>query len=190
MNMKQQVVAALLAISFGGSAYAQENYAIDPYHTFPYFQVSHLGFSVMHGRFNKTGGKITLDRAAKQGTIDISIEAASIDTGHGKRDTHLKSDDFFNVDKYPALTFTSKKLKFSGDKLVGAEGELTLLGVTKPVSLALSHFHCGPHPISKKETCGANAATTIKRSDFGMRYALPGVGDYITIAIEVEAVRD
>ena len=188
--MKTQFAAVLITAAFALPAAAADSYTVDPSHTYPNFEINHLGFSTMHGRFGATTGKIVLDTAAKSGSIDITIDATSIDTGHAKRDTHLKSDEFFNVGKFPTLTYKSTKLKFDGDKLSGADGELTLLGVTKPVSLAVNAFKCAPHPMNKKPMCGANAITTIKRSDFGLSAYVPAVGDEVTISIEVEAVKD
>jgi len=188
--LKTQFAAALMAAAFAAPAWAADTYTVDPAHTYPGFEINHLGFSTMRGTFDKSAGKITLDAAGKSGSIDISIDTASIDTGHAKRDDHLRSEEFFNVAKFPAMTFKSSSLKFSGDKLTSADGELTLLGVTKPVSLSLSAFNCGPHPMNKKQVCGANATTTIKRSDFGLSAYVPAVGDEVKISIEVEAVKD
>lgn len=188
--MKIQLTTFLMTAAFALPATAADSYTVDPAHTFPNFEINHLGFSTMHGRFGATNGKITLDTAAKSGSIDITIDATSIDTGHAKRDTHLKSDEFFNVAKFPTLAYKSSKLKFNGDKLSGADGELTMLGVTKPVSLAVTAFNCGPHPMNKKPMCGANATATIKRSDFGLSTYVPAVGDEVKISIEVEAGKD
>jgi polyisoprenoid-binding protein YceI len=190
MNLKTQLAAFMISAAFALPAAAADSYTVDPAHTYPNFEINHLGFSTMHGRFGATNGKIVLDTAAKSGSIDITIDATSIDTGHGKRDTHLKSEEFFNVAKFPTLAFKATKLTFYGDKLTGADGELTLLGVTKPVSLALTAFNCGPHPMNKKPMCGANATATIKRSDFGLSTYVPAVGDEVRITIEVEALKD
>ena len=188
--MKTQLAAILITATFALPATAADSYTVDPAHTFPNFEINHLGFSTMHGRFGATNGKVVLDTAAKSGSIDITIDATSIDTGHAKRDAHLKSEEFFNVGKFPTLIYKSTKLKFSADKLTGADGDLTLLGVTKPVSLAVTFFNCGPHPMNKKQMCGANATATIKRSDFGLSTYVPAVGDEVKISIEVEATKD
>lgn len=190
MNLKTKLAAFLISAAFALPASADDAYSVDPAHTFPNFEINHLGFSTMHGRFGATSGKIVLDSAAKSGSIDITIDATSIDTGHAKRDTHLKSEEFFNVGKFPTLAYKATKLKFDGDKLTGADGELTLLGVTKPVSLAVTAFKCGPHPMNKKPMCGANATATIKRSDFGLSAYVPAVSDEVRISIEVEATKD
>ena len=188
--MKHLLVTALVASLAAAAHAAPENYTIDPSHTYAHWSLSHLGYSLQQGRFNKTSGKITLDLAAKTGSADISIDTASIDSGWPKRDDHLRSGDFFNVAKFPAMTFKSNKFVFTGDKLTGVDGELTLLGVTKPVKLAVSLFHCAPHPMMKKAWCGAAASTSIKRSEFGLSAYVPGVGDDVSITLQVEAGKD
>jgi polyisoprenoid-binding protein YceI len=187
--MKTKIALLLLAASFALPA-AAETLSIDPTHTWPSFEVNHLGFTTQRGRFDKTDGKIVLDTAAKTGSIDIKIDTGSINMGLEKWNKHMMSPDFFNVEKFPTMYFKSSKLKFDGDKLVGADGELTLLGVTKPVSLNVTGYRCGNHPMNKKPMCGADINTSIKRSDFGMVYGLPAVGDDIKIIIPIEAFKD
>jgi polyisoprenoid-binding protein YceI len=169
---------------------AADTYIIDSRHTFPSFEISHLGFSVQRGRFNKTTGQFTLDTDKKTGSIHAVIDAASIDTGLEELEAHLRKDDFFNVAKYPTITYDADRLVFEGDRPVRAEGNLTLLGVTRPVPLALDHFHCGLNPIQMKYVCGANATGTLKRGDFGMTKYLPMVGDEVRIVIQVEGFRE
>jgi polyisoprenoid-binding protein YceI len=188
--LKTQFAALLLVGAFALPAAAADSYSVDPAHTYPNFEINHLGFSTMHGRFGATHGKVMLDQAAKSGSIDITIDASSIDTGHAKRDAHLKSEEFFNVAKFPTLTYKATKLRFNGEKLSGADGELTMLGVTKPANLEVTAFNCGPHPMNKKPMCGANATTTIKRSEFGLSTYVPAVGDEVKITIEIEAMKD
>jgi polyisoprenoid-binding protein YceI len=188
--MKRLSVAVCSALLATSAIAAPESYTVDSRHTFPVFEVNHLGFSTQRGRFNKVTGKITLDRAARSGSIDVVIDAASIDMGLEKWDEHMRSEDFFNVAKFPTMTFKSTKVTFDGDKLVGAEGDFTLLGVTKPVRLTVAGFRCGENPVAKKQACGADASTTLKRSEFGMTKYLPGVGDDIKLLIPVEAFKD
>jgi polyisoprenoid-binding protein YceI len=188
--MKRTFVAALIATAFAAPAFAADSYTADPSHTYPSFEINHLGFSTTRGSFEKSSGKITLDTAAKSGSIDITIDTASLHTGFAKRDDHLKSEEFFNVAKFPTMTFKSSKLKFNGDTVVGADGELTLLGVTKPVSLAVDAFKCGANPITKKPLCGANATATIKRSEFGLSAYVPAVADEVRIEVQIEAYKD
>ena len=179
-----------LALALAPAAHAQEAYTIDPRHTFPSFEVLHHGFSIQRGRFNQTTGKVVLDRARQAGTVEIRIEAASIDTGLDELEKVLRGPGFFDVERHPLITFRASKLRFDGDRLAGADGELTLLGVTRPVSLEVSLWKCGLYPPNRKQACGAEAGTRIRRSEFGMTGSLPGVADEVRIAIQIEAFRD
>jgi polyisoprenoid-binding protein YceI len=185
-------IFAILAVSVALplSAVAADSYTVDPNHTFPHFQINHLGFSTMHGRFDKTSGTITLDRAAKTGSVDISIETASISTGYVKRDEHLKSPDFFNAAEFPAITYKSTAMHYKGDTPASVDGNLTISGVTKPVTLTIDAFNCGANPMNKKEECGAAASAQIKRSDFGVKYGLPNIGDDVKLEFEIEAIKN
>jgi polyisoprenoid-binding protein YceI len=180
------LVASLLATP----VYAADNYTIDSRHTFPVFEVNHLGFSTQRGRFNQSSGKITLDIAAKKGSVDLTIDTASLDMGFDKWDEHMKAEGFFNVEFYPTMRFVSNKLVFEGDKVVAAEGSFTLLDVTRPMRLTVSNFHCAPHPMNKKPTCGADVTATLKRSEFGMTKYVPAVSDEVRISVPVEAAKD
>lgn len=187
--MKKLFASFALATAVAAPALAADTYTIDPNHTFPVFEVNHLGFSTQRGRFNKTTGTVVLDTAAKKGSVDLTIDVASLDMGFPTWDQHMAADGFFNTEKFPTITFKSHKLVFEGDKLVAAEGDFTLLGVTKPIKLAVSNFKCGPNPMNKKEMCGAEISTTIKRSDFGMTKYVPAIGDDIKISSSVEAYK-
>jgi polyisoprenoid-binding protein YceI len=178
-------VAALSVASF--AAQAADTYAIDPTHTFPTFEVNHLGFSTFRGRFDKTEGTITLDLAKKTGSVDVTIDANSVSTGVEKLDAHLKNEDFFDTAKYPTITFKSTKFKFDGNKLDEVEGNLTMHGVTKPITLDVDDFVCKDHPMTKKPACGANLEAKIKRSDWGITYLSPNVGEEVKLKIEIEA---
>lgn len=186
----KKILFATLATVLSAPALAADSYSVDARHTFPSFEVNHLGFSTQRGRFNKTSGKIVLDRQAKTGSVDIVIDAASVDTGLDKLEEHLRGEEFFNVEKFPTLSFKSRAVKFSGDKPSAVEGDLTLLGVTKPVTLTINAFNCGVHPINKKDVCGADAVAVIKRSEFGMTKYVPGVSDEVKLFIQVEAFKD
>ncbi len=180
---------AILALLAAAPAHAG-TYSIDAKHTFPSFEISHLGFSTQRGRFNETGGTIAFDKAAQTLTADIRIKAASVDTGLDKLEEHLRGPDFFNVETYPEITFKGSAAKFDGERPVVLSGEFTMLGVTRPLKLTLNNFRCGMHPRLQKEVCGADASATIKRSDFGMTYALPAIGDSVQLLIQVEAFKD
>lgn len=187
---KAHISACALAALIAAPAYAAESYTIDATHTWPMFEVNHLGFSSQHGRFNRTSGKITLDTAAKTGSVDLTIETASIDMGFEKWDERMKSVEFFNVGQYPTMSFASDRLVFEGDQVVAAEGKFTLLGTTRPITLTVSNFRCAPHPLTRKKTCGANISTTIQRMQFGMAKFIPLISDEVKISSPVEAVMD
>jgi polyisoprenoid-binding protein YceI len=182
-----------LSIALPLSALAADSYTIDPEHTYPHFNINHLGFSTMQGRFDRSSGKVTLDRTAKSGSVDIAIATASVSTGFAKRDDHLRSPDFFNAAEYPAITYKSTAMNFKGDVPASVEGNLTMSGVTKPVTLTIDAFNCGADPmdpLKKKQKCGAAASAQIKRSDFGIKYALPVVGDDVKLVFEIEAFKN
>lgn len=164
------------------------SYGIDPGHTYVSFAISHLGFSTMRGKFNKQSGSLEYDPATKKAAVTIEIDAASIDTGHQKRDEHLQSPDFLNAVENPTITFKSTDASWSGNKLESVTGDLTLLGVSKPVTLTITAMKCGEHPFAKKPACGFDATGSIKRSDFGVNYGLPGIGDEMELDIELEAI--
>ena len=168
---------------------APETYNIDANHTYAKFEYSHLGFSLQQSRFDKTSGTVTLDRAAKTGAADITIDTKSVNTGSELFNGHIKGADFFDVEKFPTATFKSNSFKFDGDKVASIDGSLTIKGITKPVTLTVTNFACMPHPMAKKDACGANAVAKIKRSDFGLSKYVPNVSDEVTLAIAIEAIK-
>jgi polyisoprenoid-binding protein YceI len=188
--LKLNSIAVLLFSSLPLAAHSADSYTMDPSHTYAHFTISHLGFSTMHGRFEKSSGKITLDRAQKSGSLNIEIETASLSTGFAKRDDHLRSPDFFNAAEFPKISYKSSAIKFNGDTPSRVEGNLTISGVTKPVTLTIDALKCGANPMNKKELCGADASAQIKRSDFGIKYGLPAIGDDVKLTFEVEAYKD
>lgn len=186
MGYKYLLSIFLLAIAGAASA---QTYNIEPGHTYPSFEADHMGISFWRGKFLKTSGKVMLDRAAKNGSIEIMIDASSIDFGHAKMNEHARGKDMFNVEKFPTITYKSTALKFDGDKLAAVEGEMTLLGVTKPMKLAINHFKCIMHPMLKREVCGADASAQFDRSDYGLNYGIPRFSPEVKLAIQVEAVK-
>ena len=187
MNRLHVVLAALACLP----ALAEvETFTVDPRHTFPTYEIGHEGYSFQRGRFNKTAGKIAIDFEAKQGSADIAIDAASVSTGVEKLDEHIRSDDFLKTAANPYITFKSTRLTFEGETLRQAAGDLTLAGVTRPVTLEAAHFHCAPHPMSKRKVCGAELVARIRRSEFGVKYGLPRLADEMLLRIGVEAVKD
>jgi len=188
MKLKQLIAASLM---MAAAPVFADNYVIESNHTFPSFEADHFGgLSVWRGKFNKTTGSISWDKAAKTGTMEITIDATSIDFGHAKMNDHAKSADLFNVEKFPTAVYKGKSFKFNGDKLVAVEGELTLMGVTKPLTLQVNKFKCMPHPMLKKEVCGADASAEFKRTDFGLNYGINyGFAPEVKLAIQVEAAK-
>ncbi|HEX9174474.1 MAG TPA: YceI family protein [Telluria sp.] len=189
MNIKHLIIA-LASAGIASAAFAADTYTIDPGHTYPSFEADHMGISILRGKFTKTSGTIVLDRAAKTGTVDITIDANSLDFGHQKLNAHAQGADMFDVAKFPTATYKSKSIRFQGDNPVAVDGELTLHGVTKPVSLKINQFKCIMHPMLKKEVCGADASGTFQRSDFGINYGLPRFSPEVKLLISVEAVKN
>ncbi|KAA0578521.1 YceI family protein [Azospirillum sp. B21] len=193
--MKKTLFAAALFVATAAGALtpafaAPVSYKIDPAHTAVAFIVNHIGFSNVIGRFNTVGGDISFDKdAVEKSTVNVTIDATSIDTNHAKRDEHLRSPDFFNAKEFPKLTFKSTRIEKTGDKTGKLHGDLTMLGVTKPVVLDITFNKDGVSPASKLETAGFSARGTVKRTDFGMKYGAPAVGDDIQLLIEIEAVK-
>jgi len=182
-------LATLLIASLAGTpALAADTYKVDSDHTYPSIETTHMGVSTFRGKFNKTSGSITLDKAAKTGTADITIDLSSIDMGHDKLNEHLRSADFFDVAKFPTATYKGT-LKFEGDTLTSVDGKLTLHGVTRPVTLKVNSFKCIQHPMYKKEDCGADAETEIDRSDFGITHGVEFGGGKVLLRIQVEALK-
>ncbi|CAK0752877.1 Polyisoprenoid-binding protein [Gammaproteobacteria bacterium] len=187
----KKVIIVLLCASLSAPLFAApEIFIIDGNHTYPRFEYSHFGYSNQVSRFNKTSGKIILDKAAQTGSVDVEIDAKSVDTGYSVFDDHIQSEDFFNTGKYPTITFKSGHLIFNGDKLASVEGDLTIKGITKTVTLIVTSFHCMMHPMLKKDACGANATTKILRSDFNAGKHAPAVSDEVTLTIAVEASKE
>jgi len=188
MKLKHLIVALIAAGA--GAAFAADTYTIEPNHTYPSFEADHMGISVLRGKFTKTSGNIVLDRAAKTGSVDIAIDASSLDFGHEKLNNHAKGPDMFDVAKFPVATYKGKAIRFEGDKPVAVDGELTLHGVTRPLTLAINKFKCIEHPMLKKEVCGADASAEFKRTDFGIGYGTPRFAPEVKLAIQVEAVKN
>lgn len=183
----KKAIAALALSAAAFTASAADTYAIDTNHSFPSFEISHFGYSTFRGRFDKISGSITLDLAKKTGSADVTIDAASVSTGVDKLNEHLKSAEFFDAAKYPTIAFKSRDFRFEGDKLTAVSGDLTMHGVTKPVTLRVKSFQCMEHPLKKVPACGADASATVKRSEFGVSTYSPNVGEEVTLNIQVEA---
>ena len=192
MNELKKIAAALtLAAALSAPAFAApETYVLDSAHSFPRFSYNHFGYSTQVSRFNKTTGKIVYDKEAKTASVDIVIDATSVDSGFPVFNEHLRGEDFFDTANHPTATFKSTKVVFDGDKPSTIEGDLTIKGITKPVTLTVTSFHAMPHPMRKKDAIGANAFTVIKRSEFNAGKHVPYVGDEVRIDIGVEAIKE
>ena len=188
--MKKQLATLALAIAAAAPAFAApETYVADSTHTFSRFSYNHFGYSTQLSRFNKNSGKVVFDKVAKTGSVDIVIDTKSVDTGNDTFNEHIQGEDFLDTAKYPTATFKSTKVVFKGDKPVSITGDLTFKGVTKPVTLKVNHYVAMPHPMLKKDACGATATAKVKRTDFNMGKYAPYVGDEVTIDIALEAVK-
>jgi polyisoprenoid-binding protein YceI len=192
MKITFAIAAAILA---AGSAFAAPvKYTLDSDHTYPSVEADHFGgLSTWRGKFNKTSGTIVYDREAGSGTLDVTIDTASVDFGHDKLNEHVRTGgDMLDTGKYPTATYTGKLAKFVDGAPTEVDGTLTLHGVSKPVTLKIDHFGCRPHPMKKgKEVCGANATATINRADFGVDWGKAyGFKMDTKLEIQVEALKD
>ena len=180
-------LSAVLLATAGLAQAAPTEYVIESNHTYPSFTAPHIGISFWRGKFNKTSGSVMLDTAAATGSVDITIDASTVDFGHEKMNEHARGEDFFNVAEYPTITY-SGEISFDGATPVAVDGELTMLGVSKPVPLKINSFKCIEHPMLKVEVCGADATASFDRTDFGMDYgASSGTG--VELQIQVEALK-
>lgn len=178
------LVPALVIV---GSLSAADTYQIDVAHTAALFRINHLGFSNSWGRFNDVSGTVTWDEAdPAKSSVKIVIKAASVDTGTAKKDEHLRNADFFSVKEFPELTFTSKKIAKKDGDVYNVTGDFALHGVTKEITIPVTRMAIGKNPMGK-DTVGFDAVFTIKRSDFGMGYGLPAIGDEVQITFAAEA---
>ena len=183
----------LTALAFTGvvatsAVAAPLTYSVDGSHTFPRFSYLHFGYSTQLNSFSKTTGKVVYDPQAQQGSVDIVISTKSVNTGFADFNEHIQGEDFLDTAKFPEATFKSTKVVFEGEKPKSIEGQLTIKGVTKPVTLTVTSFQSAPHPMMKKPTIGANAFTVIKRSEFNAGKYAPYVGDEVRIDIAIEAI--
>ncbi|MBC7956745.1 MAG: polyisoprenoid-binding protein [Cytophagales bacterium] len=187
--MTKTLIAAALLASFGAAQAQSATYAIDPTHTFVTFEAKHFGTSTLRGRFDKKEGTVTLDKAAKTGQAEITLDTGSVSTGVGPLDGHLKSKDFFSASEFPTAKFVGDKFIFNGDKVSSVSGTLTMRGKTQPVTLTATNFNCYMSPMLKREVCGGDFETTLQRSLWDVSYGLPGIPDNIRLLIQIEAVK-
>ncbi|MEZ0261870.1 MAG: YceI family protein [Alphaproteobacteria bacterium] len=190
--MKKIFAFVLATLLLAAPAYAApEKYSFDPLHTQIVFKVSHLGFSKSQGRFTKFDGGFIFDKEKPAASsVDVTIDANSINMMSTEWDDHLKGENFFNTKKFPTITFKSKKVSTTGENTGNITGDLTILGVTKTVDLDVEFNKIGAHPMTKAQVAGFSATAYFKRSDFGMNYGVEmGLGDDVSIEIQVEGTR-
>lgn len=189
--MKRMLSLAALLCAAAAAQATPVTYQLDPGHTYPSFEAPHIaGISMWRGKIDKNSGTVVLDREAKTGTVDVVMDMTTIDFGHEKMNAHAKSPDIFDTAKYPTAEFKADKIVFSGDTPSEIPGQLTLHGVTKPLTLKINSFKCITHPMLKKEVCGADAATEFSRSDYGVDYGVQNMGSpMVKLAIQVEGLR-
>jgi polyisoprenoid-binding protein YceI len=183
-------VSLLVSLLFSSPAYAGERYKIDPAHTFSSFEYSHWGLSLQRGRFDTSSGFVELDLAAKTGAIAIVIASASVSTGSDTFNELMRSDSFFDAERYPKILFNSTRLVFDQEKLSQIEGVLTIKDINKAVVVDVSHFACRFMFLYMKQACGANGSTKILRSDYKMASYAPFVSDEITLYFSIEGIRE
>lgn len=185
------LVALAGAAACGAAAAAPVTYKVDPSHTYPSFEADHMGgLSVWRGKFDKTSGQISLDKAAGTGSVDIIVDTASADFGLDKMNEKAKSEELFDAAKYPQATYKGKLEGFANGIPSKVVGQLTLHGVSKPVELKINTFKCMPHPMLKREVCGADALGTFNRADFGISAGKDyGFNMNVTLRIQIEAVQ-
>ena len=190
MTSIQRLLAALAftGVVATSAVAAPLTYTVDGSHTFPRFSYLHFGYSTQLSSFSKTTGKVVYDPQAQQGSVDIVISTKSVNTGFADFNEHIQGEDFLDTAKFPEATFKSTKVVFEGEKPKSIEGQLTIKGVTKPVTLTVTSFQAMPHPMMKKPALGANAFTVIKRSEFNAGKYAPYVGDDVRIDIAIEAM--
>ena len=187
--MKKALLIAALFAAVGAAQAQSATYALETTHTQVYFEAKHFGTSTNRGRWDKKEGTIVYDKAAKTGKVDVTLDMASVSTGIGPFDGHLKSKDFFSAAEFPTAKFVGDKFTFNGDKVSEVSGTLTMLGKTNPVTLKATQFNCYPHPMLKREVCGGDFEATIQRSQWGITYGIPGIPDNVRLLIQIEAVK-
>ncbi|MBU1395722.1 MAG: YceI family protein [Gammaproteobacteria bacterium] len=187
IRLDHVTLAALFAFSAAAQA-APETYVIDNSHTSSQFSYRALGLSNQTHRFEKISGRVVFDSAANTGSADVMIDATSVNTGNSLLDDHIQTQDFFDTANHPAITFRSTQMTLDGDE-PSMSGNLTIKGVTRPVTLAITHFQCMQDPVFKMDACGANATVTIKRSDFNMGKHAFIVSNDITLNLAIKAVK-
>jgi len=187
--MTKTLLATLLA--FGAvTAHAESaTYAVDPSHTAVIFEATHFGTSTLRGRFDRKQGSVSLDRTARSGRVELSLDIASINTGVASFNQHLQGPDEFDAANFPTATFVGDRFVFDGDRVGEVAGTLTLHGQAHPVTLKATHFGCYLNPLFKREVCGGDFEATIQRSRWGLTYGPNYAADDVRLLVQVEAIK-
>jgi polyisoprenoid-binding protein YceI len=189
-RLRAALFAATVAVSSFANA-ATSNYTIDPEHTYPSFEATHMGISTWRGKFDKSSGTVVLDKDAKRGDVNISVDLNSVDFGHAKLNQFMVGPDFFDTANYPLGTYKGTLAAFVDGVPTRVDGALTLHGVTKPLALKINSFKCMPHPMLKREVCGADAFATFNRDEFGLDAGKSyGFSMEVVLRIQVEAIKN
>jgi len=184
------LIALMVAATWPAAAQAVERFTLDPTHTFPSFEIRHHGVSTMRGKFNRGQGRVVLDPQGQESLIEVSVDATSVDTGLDDLNQKLRGASFFNTATYPEIRFSSTQIDYKDGRPVVARGNLTMLGQTRPVELEIRDYACTLQFLTRKPLCGADVHGTLRRSDFGMNFGIPLIGDEVRLAIEVEGFRE
>lgn len=184
------LAGAIAWVLLTAPAWAEERFTLDPTHTFPSFEIRHQGISTLRGKFNRTQGRVVLDPQGGGGLIEATVDAASVDTGMDDLDRRLRGAGFFATGSFPVITFKSTRIEYKDGKPVSARGELTMLGQTRPIDLEIRDYACTQQFLTRRPLCGADVHATLRRSDYGMNFGIPLIGDEVKLAIEVEGFRE
>lgn len=188
---KALLTASALLLSAHTALAAEQTFVVDSTHTFPHFSYSHFGLSTQYSKFANTQGTVVLDTKKRTGKVDITIDMTSVQTGFDVFDEHIQDEDFFHTAKYPTATFKGNSVTIKDDTPVAVSGNLTIKGITKPVTLEITNFlYMEEHPMMGKPAIGANAKVDVLRSDFNMDKYAPYVSDEVSINISFEAVQE
>ena len=194
MGISMRWLTFLLVLGSGLSsaipAWATEKFTLDATHTFPSFEIRHQGISTMRGKFNRTQGRVVLDPSGQESLIEVTVDAASVDTGLEDLNQKLRGGVFFSVATYPEIRFVANQVEFLEGKPVSAQGNLTMLGRTRPVTLEIRDYACTLQFLTRRPLCGADVHTVIRRSEYGMNFGIPLIGDEVKLAIEVEGFKE
>lgn len=190
-RVRRRLGIAALSTALAGPTGAADSYTLDPAHSIPEFQFLHLGATTQTGRFDKARGTVVLDPRARSGSVTYEVETASLNMGVGTETPDSPGFQLFEITRFPRITFRSSRLIFDkNNEVIAAAGQLTLLGVTKPVTVMVNHFKCSVNPLNKKRMCAGDVTATITRSDFGMIKYIPAISDEIKISVPVEAYKN